>query len=75
LLGAGHWQAMLATSTRLLGAGQPAQAVAAYEQMVADASMRLGGWHPATLTGRIGLAQAYLAVGRDFDSVAATRRS
>jgi hypothetical protein len=42
--------------------------------MVADASRQLGGWHPVTLTGRIGLAQAYLAVGRDSDSLAAYQK-
>jgi len=52
-----------------LTAGRTADAIAAYEQSLADQQAAPAAGHPDTLATRSGLAQACLAAGRESDAI------
>ena len=51
-------------------AGRPADAIAAYELLLADAERQLGAGHPATLSARASLGAAYADNGQAKEAIA-----
>ena len=72
VLGHAHASMLLAhdhLAAAYLTAGRTADAIAAYEQSLAERQAAPGDDHPDALATRSGLAQAYLAAGREPDAI------
>jgi tetratricopeptide (TPR) repeat protein len=73
LLGPGHPQSMLARE-RLAAAyslaGRLAEAMSAFEAVLADREQTLGPDHPDTVAARVNMAQSYQAAGREAEALA-----